>query len=71
MSCAMQRELPAACQLQRHEAMQLLVKLYPSLQREQQILQRLLACLCDFNPEQRITVQELLHNSALLSLSQL
>ena len=67
----MQRELAAAQQLEHHEAMQLLVKLFPSLQHEQQILQRLLGRLCDFDPEQRITIPELRRDSALISLSQL
>ena len=69
--CPMQIQLAAACQLQLHEAMQFLVKFLPDLQHEQQVLIRLLGRLCNFDPKQRITLQELQHDSALLSLTQL
>ncbi len=67
----MQRKLAAERQLQQHEAMQFLAKFLPSLQHEQQVICRLLGRLCDFDLEQRITLEELRRDSAILSLSQL
>ena len=69
--CPMQKNLAAARQLQQHEAMQVLGKKITNLQHEQQILQGLLGRLCNFDPKQRMTLQELQHDSALVSLSQL
>ena len=69
--CPMQRQLAAAGQLQQHEAMQFLAGFLPSLQHEQQVICRLLGRLCNFDPKQRMTLQELRRDGDLLSLSRL
>ena len=51
--------------------MQVLAQNITNLQHEQQILQDLLGRLCNFDPQQRMALQELRQDSILLSLSQL